>query len=57
MHSVWLGHRFFVSSSTQVPPAESEKIVEIFVSSFAAVVSTVQLRQVLIFVVFVSTMV
>ena len=56
MHSVWLDRQFFVSS-VQVPPVESEKIVGIFVSSFAAVVSTVQLRQVLIFVVFVSTMV
>ena len=55
MHSVWLGHRFFVSSSTQVPPAESEKIVEIFV--FAAVVSTIQFRQVSIFVVFVTAVV
>ena len=52
MHSLWLDRRFFVSS-VQVPPAEFEKIVGIFVSSFLVVVSTVQLRQVLIFVVLV----
>ena len=56
MCSVCLGRRFFVSFA-QAPLAESEEIVGTFVSSFAAVVSAVQLRQVSIFVVFVIALV
>ena len=56
MHFVWLDRRFFVSS-VQVPPAEFEKIVGIFVSSFTTVLLIVQFRQVSIFVVFVTVVV